>query len=293
MVFADVTRKQAFLMHLTISMAVFLVLLYLIIFRWYPSYYFHVDGGYRGIATLFFVDVVLGPGLTLLVFKPGKPRLKFDMTVIVVLQIVALTWGVKSVFMERPAMTVFFDGKFSCLNISEVSEFNLERLALNDNRIPLLAVLPRPSTHKEYQDMMLEAFEQGSAEIYVFGEKLLPMDVVGTTQVMNYTLDVPNSFLEIKKGDVERYRKVWSDYHEKNPEASKQYLYYPLSCRYQNVLAVFDPENSVIVDYVPVYTDRAVSKIKLGFTREELEYDREFKKKMKQKQNMEDESTGD
>ena len=160
MVFADVTRKQAFLTHLLISMGIFFVLLYLIIFKWFPSYYFHIDGGYRGIVTIFFVDVVLGPGLTLLVFKPGKPHLKFDMSVIVVLQIIALSWGIKSVYTERPALTVFYDGKFSCMNHSEVSEFNLKRLLLEDQTPPLLAVLPRPSTHQEYQDMMLEAFRQ-------------------------------------------------------------------------------------------------------------------------------------
>jgi hypothetical protein len=280
MVFADVTRKQAFLTHLLISLSIFLVLLYLIIFKWFPSYYFHIDGGYRGIVTIFFVDVVLGPGLTLLVFKPGKPKLKFDMSVIVVLQIVALSWGIKSVYTERPALTVFYDGKFSCMNHSEVSDFNLDRLLLEDETPPLLAVLPRPSTHKEYEDMMLEAFRQGSAEIYVFSEKLLPMDVVGTTQVMNYHLDVPMNFIG-SADDIEKYSQIWSDYLEKNPQAGKKYLFYPLSCRYQNVLAVFDPEDSEIVDYVPVYTNRAESKIKLGFTPEEIEYDRECKKKMK------------
>jgi len=287
MVFTDMTRKNAFLTHLLISMAVFFVLMYLIVFKWYPSYYFHIDGGYRGIATIFFVDVVLGPGLTLLVFKPGKPSLKFDMSVIVLLQIIALSWGVKNVFTERPALTVFYDGKFSCMNHSEVSEFNLERLLLRDEKPPLLAVLPRPSTHKEYQDMMLEAFKRGGSEIYVFGEKLLPMDVVGTTQVMNYYLHVPYNFTG-SEDDIEKYRKIWSEYLKKNPEAINKYLYYPMSCRYQNVLAVFDPENSAIVDFVPVYTNRAESKIKLGFTPEELEYDREYKKKMKLENNSGD-----
>lgn len=280
MVFTDITRKQAFLTHLLISLAIFFVLLYLIIFKWYPAYYFHIDGGYRGIATIFFVDVVLGPGLTLLVFKPGKPGLKFDMSAIVILQIVALSWGVKSVFTERPALTVFYDGKFSCMNHTDVSDFDLDRLLLDDEKAPLLAVLPRPSTHKEYQDMMLEAFKRGSAEIYVFSERLLPMDIVGTTQVMNYYLDVANNFAG-SQDDIEKYQKVWSDYLENNPDSSRRYLYYPMSCRYQDVLAVFDPESSAIVDFLPVYTNRAESKIKLGFTPEELEYDREFKKKMK------------
>jgi hypothetical protein len=165
-----------------------------------------------------------------------------------------------------------------------VSEFNLQRLLLEDQTPPLLAVLPRPSTHQEYQDMMLEAFRRGSAEIYVFSEKLLPMDAVGTTQVMNYQLDVANSFTG-SEDDKEKYRKIWSDYLDQNPGASKQYLYYPMSCRYQKVLAVFDPEKSSIVDFLPVYTDRAESRIKLGFTPEELEYDREYKKKMKLEKN--------
>ena len=281
MVFADVTRKQAFLTHLLISMAIFFVLLYLIIFNWYPSYYFHIDGGYRGIATIFFVDVVLGPGLTLLVFKPGKHGLKFDMSVIVMLQIVALSWGVKSIYSERPALTVFYDGKFSCISYSEVSEFDLERLVIKDETPPLLAVLPRPSTYKEYQDMILEAFKRGSAEIYVFSEKLLPMDVVGTTQVMNYKLDVANNFTGSEDDDLGKYRKIWSEYLEQNPDASQKYLYYPLSCRYNNVLAVFDPESSEIVDFVPVYTDRAKSRIKLGFTPEEIEEHREIRRNMK------------
>jgi len=285
MVFTDITRKQAFLTHLLISLAIFFVLSYLIIFQWYPSYYFHIDGGYRGLATIFFVDVVLGPGLTLLVFKPGKPGLKFDMSAIVILQIIALSWGIKSVYTERSVLTVFYDGKFSCMKYSEASDFNLERLQLKDKAPPLLAVLPRPSTHKEYQDMMLEAFRQGSAEIYVFSEKLLPMDIVGTTQVMNYYLDVPNSFTG-SEDEIEKYRKIWSDYLENNPEAGKRYLYYPMSCRYQKVLAVFDPEDSAIVDFVPVYTNRAESKIKLGFTAEELEYDREYKKKMQLENNI-------
>ena len=277
MVFAEVTRKQAFLTHLSVSMAVFFVLLYLIIFKWYPSYYFHIDGGYRGMATLFFVDVVLGPGLTLLVFKPGKPRLKFDMSVIIVLQIVALTWGLKSVFFERPALTVFYDGKFSCMNHSEVADFNLERLVLEDKGPPLLAVLPRPDTHNEYQQMMLEAFRQGSAEIYVFGEKLLPMDVAGTVHLMNYKLDVTSSFVGSDE-QKEKYSKIWSDYLERNPDAISRYLYYPMSCRYQKVLAVFDPGSSEIVDYLPVYTDRAESEIKLTLTEDQLKQTEQLRK---------------
>ncbi len=275
MVFADITRKQAFLTHLSISMAIFFVLLYLMVFKWFPTYYFHIDGGYRGIVTIFFVDVVLGPGLTLLLFKPGKPRLKFDMTVIVIIQAIALSWGVESVYTERPALTVFYDGEFSCLKYSDVSEVDLERLMLDDKGPPLLAVLPRPNTYLEYQAMTIEALRKSSASIYIFGEKFLPMDVVGTVQVMNYKLDVAESFSG-SEADVEKYKNIWSAYLARNPDATKQYLFYPLSCRYDKVLAVFDPEKSEIIDYLPVDTARPSSKIALGFTREEIEEYREL-----------------
>lgn len=278
MVFTDITRRQAFLTHLAVSMVIFLVLAYLIVFHWYPSYYFHIDGGYRGLATIFFVDVVLGPGLTLLVFKPGKPGLKFDMSMIVVVQLAALTWGVNSVVSERPMLTVFYDGKFSCMTASDVAEFKLDRLIIDDKPPPLLAVLPRPNTHREYQEMMMEAFRKGTAEIYVFNEKLLPMDVVGTVHVLNYKLDVANSFIG-SEAEMEKYRNVWNEYLDTNPDAAERYLYYPMSCRYQKVVAIFDPEISEIVDYLPVYTDRAVSTVKVGLSREELE---EFEQRKKE-----------
>ena len=193
-------------------------------------------------------------------------------------------WGIKSVYMERPMMTVFYNGKFSCLSYSETSDFDLDRLSLNDVKQPLLAVLPRPNTYKEYQEMMLEAFKHSSAEIYMYGEKLLPMDAVGTVHLMNYKLDVAGSFYGDNE-DKEKYTRIWSQYLENNPGVDQQYLFYPLSCRYNNVLAVFDPQNSTIVDFVPVYTNRAESTVKLGFTRDELEQVDEIKRQQEQENN--------
>jgi hypothetical protein len=270
-----VTRKQAFLAHLLISALVFVVVSYFIIFQWYASYYFHIDGGYRGIATIFLVDIVLGPGLTLLVFRPGKPGLKFDMATIIILQILALGWGIGWVYSERPALTVFYDGEFICMKHSEVSGVDLDRLALKDKGQPLLAVLPRPNTYLEYQKMLTQALEQNSASIYIFGEKFLPMDVVGTFQIMNYTLDVANS-LSGDGDQIAEYREIWNQYLRNRRHDKDHYMYFPLSCRYGRVLAVFDPEVSEIVDYVPLSTTRAVSRIKLGFTRDEIERYRQY-----------------
>ena len=159
---------------------------------------------------------------------------------------------------------------------SEASKADLDRLVLIDKEPPLLAVLPRPNTFSEYQSMLEQALQQSSASIYIFGDKFLPMDVVGTVQLMNYFLDVSNS-LSGDDNQISKYRKIWAEYLENNPDQTGQYMYFPLSCRYGRVLAVFDPEISEIIDYVPVNTKRAISKIKLGFSREEIErYKKEY-----------------
>ncbi len=60
------------------------------------------------------VDVVLGPLLTLLVFSPRKPRreLRFDLSVIVMLQLAAFMYGSWVVYSERPQYLVFAHSKF-------------------------------------------------------------------------------------------------------------------------------------------------------------------------------------
>ena len=270
MLIAGVTRQQAFLAHLAISVLVFAVVAYFIVFWWYSSYYFRIDGGFRGIATIFFVNIALGPVLTLLVFKPGKPGLKFDMTFIIALQLLALGFGTWWVYSERPALTVFYDGEFICMKHSEVSEVDIDRLVLKDRGPPLLAVLPRPNIYSEYQKMLAQALYQNSASIYMFGEKFLPMDVIGTFQLMNYTLDVATS-LSGDDHQIAAYRETWNEYVRNRRHDEEHYMYFPLSCRYGRVLAVFDPEVGEIIDYLPINTTRAISKIELGFTKDEIE----------------------
>ena len=53
------------------------------------------------------IDVILGPLLGLLVYKEGKKSLKFDLSVIILIQIAALCYGVFSIEQGRPAWLVY------------------------------------------------------------------------------------------------------------------------------------------------------------------------------------------
>src|SRR4029078_5802907 len=105
-------RLQGFLIHLGISLSIFGVLAYLVVEVWYPDFFFHTDGGWQGLRLLLGVDLVLGPMLALIVYRAGKPGMRFDLTVIGVVQFVCLAAGVWIVHGERPLAIAYSDGSF-------------------------------------------------------------------------------------------------------------------------------------------------------------------------------------
>ena len=107
-------RFGAFLIHLGISLVIFAVLAYLVLYVWYPDFFFASDGGWQGMRIIVFVDLVLGPTLTLVVFNRNKPvrELKRDLSIIAAIQFCSLVAGVFVVFESRPIALVYVDGKF-------------------------------------------------------------------------------------------------------------------------------------------------------------------------------------
>ena len=76
------------------SLAIFAALAYLVVEIWYPDFFFLTDGGWQGLRLLLGVDLVLGPLLTLIVYRNGKPGLRMDLTMIGIVQASCLAAGV-------------------------------------------------------------------------------------------------------------------------------------------------------------------------------------------------------
>ena len=136
--------------HITLSLGIFAVLMYLILFRWYPGVWFALDGGWAGVRIMVFVDLVLGPFLTLMIFNPAKSRLAlgFDFTCIGLVQASALVWGVQMVHFQRPQAIVFWDdGVFSVdqvvLDDAKVSDADLRKFG---DRSPAIVAAREPES---------------------------------------------------------------------------------------------------------------------------------------------------
>ncbi|MCZ6887859.1 MAG: hypothetical protein O7H39_05130 [Gammaproteobacteria bacterium] len=116
------TRYAAFGIHFFISLVIFLALAAIVVLVWYPDFFFTTDGGWQGIRIIVAVDLILGPALTLIVFKHGKPGLKTDLVLIGLLQAGCLIAGTAVVYHERPLALVFVDGYFYSVTQGELDE---------------------------------------------------------------------------------------------------------------------------------------------------------------------------
>ena len=141
-------RLKAAGIHLGLSAVAFAVALYLILVRWYPGFHFGVDGGWQGVRLMAFVDLVLGPMLTLIIFSPFKARrlIVLDLACIGIMQAAALTWGFYAVHGQRPVSLNLHDGVFYSMPLRSVraSPGAAEALARLSDRQPALIYVAPP-----------------------------------------------------------------------------------------------------------------------------------------------------
>jgi hypothetical protein len=121
-----VTRWRAAGIHLLISACTAAAVLTAMLKFWYPPPLFEAMGGIGLALILVGVDVVLGPALTLVVFRAGKRGLKFDLTMIAACQIAALLYGCHVIELARPAFIVFVRDQFQ---VATVAQLEPEQLA--------------------------------------------------------------------------------------------------------------------------------------------------------------------
>lgn len=244
----QITRSRAFLSHLSLSSIVLIFFAYLIVYRWYPAPFFEVDGGWHGLRVLFFVDIVLGPGLTLLLFKPGKPGLKFDMTMVIIFQIVALSYGMWNVYSARPSAVVFFDGKYTCLDHRATADVDVEFLRVDQQVGPVHAFLPSPRTLGEYSDFLLTGIQGGKSSIYTYMDRYENLSEANIQKMLDFKLDL-NGMAE----NNPKWKPIWQKHQQLFADQQDDYVYFPMVCRFKKVVSVVDKSTGQVVDVLNMF----------------------------------------
>jgi hypothetical protein len=128
-------RFYAFLKHLMLTGLVAALAIVMVFFVWYPIPLNEAAGVTDIYLILLAVDVVIGPVMTFVVFKPGKPGLFVDLTVIVVLQLMALSYGMFTVFEGRPVFIVFDQDRFDLVRPIDIDPESLKKARLEGNKL--------------------------------------------------------------------------------------------------------------------------------------------------------------
>jgi len=115
-----VTRWKASGLHLLISVAIAATVLVVMLQLWFPGRLFSAGGGNDLLFILVTVDVIIGPLITLAVYRQGKRGMTFDLVVIAALQVSALAYGMHIVYLARPAFIVFVKDQFQVATVVDI-----------------------------------------------------------------------------------------------------------------------------------------------------------------------------
>lgn len=161
------TRTRAAGLHLLASVSIAVLVALLVFGLWYPGAYRLLAGGTELFALVMVVDVIMGPLLTFVVFDrtKGVAHLRRDISVIVLLQMLALSYGLHAMYMGRPIGLAFEFDRFRVVSMAEVVVSELPQAQPLFRRLPLdgpmLFSVRKSSTPEERADALNASIFQG------------------------------------------------------------------------------------------------------------------------------------
>ncbi len=117
-------KFRAFSIHFATTLVVAAAAAALIFLVWYPPPFGTMVGGLKLFALITGIDLVLGPLISLVIYDSRKSRraLIFDYSVVAIVQILALLYGIYSVSQARPAYVAFVKDRFEVIAAGEIAE---------------------------------------------------------------------------------------------------------------------------------------------------------------------------
>ncbi|KAF1684812.1 type IV pilin accessory protein [Pseudoxanthomonas broegbernensis] len=155
-------RWKAFALHLLLSLILISGIALAALLIWYPHGLYRISGLDRLMLVMLCIDVTAGPLLTLMIYKPGKWGLRFDLKVIALVQAAFLAYGLHTLWQSRPVFLVGTDVRFTLVSAADIDPEDLAKAARPEwRRLPwngphLVGVLP--PADPEQREALLKTF---------------------------------------------------------------------------------------------------------------------------------------
>jgi len=126
-------------LHLGISACVALATAVLVLWVWFPYPFRDISGGLFLFWLMVSIDVVCGPLLTSILFNPQKSRreLTLDLSLVALVQLSALVYGLYSINLARPIAQVFEVDRLVAVTATQFTPEDLARARPEYRNIPL------------------------------------------------------------------------------------------------------------------------------------------------------------
>lgn len=156
-------RLKFFVNHFFLSFLLALLVIGLVFFIWYPAPFAKAVGVTHIFLMMLAIDVIVGPVLGLFVYKEGKKSLKFDLTIIIAIQISALLYGIYSIEQGRPVWIVYSVDRFELVRKNEIILENITHVKPQFQQVSwfkpqFVAMQFAPNMQQRNDDMFTEVF---------------------------------------------------------------------------------------------------------------------------------------
>ncbi|MBB5191565.1 hypothetical protein HNQ50_002295 [Silvimonas terrae] len=241
-------RLKAAGVHLLISLIIFSLIIGLFLHFFYPWPYYEINGLFQGLRITAGVDIILGPLLTALVFAAGKSRraLRFDFSMIALVQIGALAYGIVTLYAQRPYISAFLDRGFQTVRVSDLKldpalRAHIEQLhGQAAVQPPLLAV--RPPKDGEEGAMMFITEMTSSGFPAEFTSRLEPV-TAHWAQIVPAALALPAKLPADRQSIVDEFVKA-------HQIALPDLALFPLKGPFEERMVAFTRKDGQFVGYL-------------------------------------------
>lgn len=161
------SRSKAAATHLLPTLLVLAIIAALVVFSWYPYPFWQVGRSGRFSLLLILAAGFAGPLMTLAFYKKGKRGLMFDLWVIAIVQLAAISWGTFSLYQARPYWMVYTVDRFEVLSMRDIdlNWITEPKFMKKPFSGPLLVLANMPTDPAAYQNLLREIMFEGKPDI--------------------------------------------------------------------------------------------------------------------------------
>ena len=237
-------KLKASSIHLLLSLVVISLAISLILYFWFPDSLFKV-GNFKEIALLIIsIDLILGPLLTFVVFKPNKKGLKFDLAAIAAFQTSALAYGLFTMYQAHPVYITFNVDRFTLIRAVDAQP---EKAIIKDLQVSKLAtpkmVIAKIPEDNDAKNKLLFDVMGGAPDIEMRPELYHPIEE-NISEILAKSLD-PKVIFKADEAQAKLQKFI-----KKHGKSTTDYAYLPVEGGARDAIWVLDIKTAKPIDII-------------------------------------------